>query len=676
MERIDAFKAGMSEHDSPPVASIPANVGADALSGLLTWLESLQALELGASSDDFLWLSELRAGLLRNDLSTWQVLRNEAAETLNALSDAVVADTRKVDVAGRRSRAEARRDLKRLSEHYRAGGSRRVLWVFKPAAVRDTEWVEQAVQLEGAPVRTAAEVDRARRALDGWASLEAAWAIWVRWPMTRTGSPRQQVAILRKRLATVDGFVALGRARESLSGPLRQWLTEAAAAQSSTRDLFAACRRRLAEVVLAAAQAERDRLVATLDLAIGKSDVVPAAVQLREALLAEDLTAVHAGLAGLGEEGQRRELHAHYVTFLETLARSAPKLAEEIAADEGSDSWGQRFRDFARAWNHRCTSTWLAMMLSRERIEATDRAARDERSRAQDLLRDIAVSRAWHAALQRIDDRTRAALVGWTQAVAHIPATGKSVFRRRAVARSYLGRCLDAIPAWVVSLGRLYETIDARPGMFEIAVVDEASQCWLDSLVLFYLAKQIIVVGDDKQISPTVVGVGDGEIEALARAYISDFEYRGSFTIDSSLFDHAQRYLPAGVPLQEHFRCVPEIIRFSNELCYTDRPLIPLRQCGRDRLEPLKTTYLPDGLRHGDINDIEATAIVDAIASCHADEAYEEADFGVICCRETIRQRASNSFCSSGLGPRCSRSGIFGAETPMRSRVTSGTSCS
>src|SRR5206468_4815376 len=56
------------------------------------------------------------------------------------------------------------------------------------------------------------------------------------------------------------------------------------------------------------------------------------------------------------------------------------------------------------------------------------------------------------------------------------------------------GECLEAIPAWVVSLGRLYETVEAKPGLFDVAIVDEASQCWLDSLVLFYLAKQVIVV--------------------------------------------------------------------------------------------------------------------------------------------------------------------------------------
>jgi hypothetical protein len=191
-------------------------------------------------------------------------------------------------------------------------------------------------------------------------------------------------------------------------------------------------------------------------------------------------------------------------------------------------------------------------------VEAIHRAARDERLRIQDILSRITAERAWLSALQRIDDLRRASLVAWAKAVSNIPATGLSVFRKRAVAQALLGKCLDAIPAWVVSLGRLYETVEAKPGLFDVAIVDEASQCWLDSLVLLYLAKQIIVVGDDKQISPTVVGVGDAEIANLASMFLQDFSFRGSFTIDSSLFDHARKYLSAGVPLREHFRCVPK----------------------------------------------------------------------------------------------------------------------
>src|SRR5262249_48148614 len=148
----------------------------------------------------------------------------------------------------------------------------------------------------------------------------------------------------------------------------------------------------------------------------------------------------------------------------------------------------------------------------------------DGRQRAQETLAQLTGKRAWSAALSRIDDLRRATLTAWAQAVARIPASGPNVFMRRAQAQRLLGGCLDTIPAWVVSLGRLYETIEPVPGLFDVAIVDEASQCWLDSLVLFYLAKQLIIVGDDKQISPTVVGVGGSEIDQLASAFIPDLQ--------------------------------------------------------------------------------------------------------------------------------------------------------
>ncbi len=329
----------------------------------------------------------------------------------------------------------------------------------------------------------------------------------------------------------------------------------------------------------------------------------------------------------------------------------APKLAERIVQGEGTEDWGARFADFELAWQHECAQSWLDLILSKEKVEATHRAARDEKLRLQEILSKLTAERAWLSSLERIDDLRRASLIAWAKAVSSIPASGLSVFRKRAVAQGFLRKCLAAIPAWVVSLGRLYETVEAKPGLFDVAIVDEASQCWLDSLVLFYLAKLVIVVGDDKQISPTVVGVADGQIDQLTSAYLRDFEFRGSFTINSSLFDHAQRYLSAAVPLREHFRCVPEIIRFSNELCYAGNPLIPLRQVGKDRLEPLKRTYLANGLRHGDINDAEAHAIVDAIEKCHKDPAYEEADFGVMSLQGDAQAAHIQSMLVERLGP-------------------------
>ena len=338
-----------------------------------------------------------------------------------------------------------------------------------------------------------------------------------------------------------------------------------------------------------------------------------------------------------------------------SVRRAAPGLAAAIVSAEGSTTLGVSFLDLESAWNHRRVQDWLDTVLSAERIEAAHRSARDERQRQQETLAQLTSALAWSEALQRINDRRRATLTAWAQAVARIPATGPNVFIRRAQAQRLLGGCLETIPAWVVSLGRLYETVEPIPGLFDVAIVDEASQCWLDSLVLFYLAKQVIVVGDDKQISPTVVGVADTEIDKLADAFVPDLQFRSSFNLGSSLFDHGKRYLADGVPLREHFRCVPEIISFSNMLCYQGNPLIPLRQVGRNRLEPLRRTYLPDGIRTGDINDVEAHAIVDAVATCHTDPGYDDCDFGVICLQGDMQGERIEQLLLERLGRTCSR---------------------
>src|SRR4051812_38634505 len=96
---------------------------------------------------------------------------------------------------------------------------------------------------------------------------------------------------------------------------------------------------------------------------------------------------------------------------------SASQTPSDIHAAEGSDVWGGRFPLLARAWDHRRAAAWLGIVLSAERIEAVERAARDGRERIQDLMRDLTSARAWQFALERIDDGRRASLVRWTQAV-------------------------------------------------------------------------------------------------------------------------------------------------------------------------------------------------------------------------------------------------------------------
>jgi very-short-patch-repair endonuclease len=87
--------------------------------------------------------------------------------------------------------------------------------------------------------------------------------------------------------------------------------------------------------------------------------------------------------------------------------------------------------------------------------------------------------------------------------------------------------------------------------------------------------------------------------------------------------------------LHEHFRCMPEIIQFSNNLCYHSEPLVPLRQYGAGRLTPvIVTRHVPDGYQEGRsprvVNQPEAEAIVKQILQCCQHPAYDGKTMGVI----------------------------------------------
>ena len=171
--------------------------------------------------------------------------------------------------------------------------------------------------------------------------------------------------------------------------------------------------------------------------------------------------------------------------------------------------------------------------------------------------------------------------------------------------------------------------------MFDVVIVDEASQAGPEALFLTYIAKKIIIVGDDKQIEPEAWASRSSGSTPWSRQYLYDFpapEMIGE--PKASLFGFgAYTYSPM-ISLREHFRCMPEIIKFSSDLSYPDQPLIALRQFGADRLEPLVARHVEGGytmpVRGDKVNPAEVRAIVDQIKACIANPRYAGKTLGVI----------------------------------------------
>jgi len=319
--------------------------------------------------------------------------------------------------------------------------------------------------------------------------------------------------------------------------------------------------------------------------------------------------------------------------LFQKLSKFAPLLAIELSQD--SQVALSEFKSLENAWIWARANSWLEDFINKDDLPSLERSLRQINSEIGKNLAELSAFLAWKFCFSRMEEKHRIYLVGWQQAFEKAKRKySKYRIQYMRDAQQQLSKCKDAIPAWIMPLHRVYETIEPSPGMFDIIIVDEASQCGPEALPLIYLAKQVLIVGDDKQISPEAVGVNREQVFRLRDEYLNDFEHADSFGIDNSLFDHGKRRFSNPIVLLEHFRCMPEIIRFSNDLCYKTSPLIPLRQYPPQRLEPLKAVQVSNGYREGSINRVinrpEAEELVKTIICCCNDIRYKDKTMGVI----------------------------------------------
>lgn len=316
----------------------------------------------------------------------------------------------------------------------------------------------------------------------------------------------------------------------------------------------------------------------------------------------------------------------------------APSLTSLICDNPNDDVINECSDDFEKAWDLARADAWLRDFEESHDEYQLQRDYEDIDKKIRNNIAELAAQKAWHHCLSRMTGKQRQSLIAWSLAIKKIgKGTGKHAEKYRREAEEYMADCRTAIPAWIMPIYRVVESFKPTPELFDVLIVDEASQSGPEALALFYIAKKCVIVGDNQQISPVNVGADPLEVDALIERFLKDIPLRKTYGLQGSLFDHAMiRFNKSHVFLREHFRCVPEIIQFSNNLCYTPlgASLIPLRSYSPNRLDPVKAIRIIDGFKEGDgqyvVNKPEAIALVKQIAKCCDDNEYKGKSMGVI----------------------------------------------
>lgn len=153
---------------------------------------------------------------------------------------------------------------------------------------------------------------------------------------------------------------------------------------------------------------------------------------------------------------------------------------------------------------------------------------------------------------------------------------------------------LEAFPCWCVTTYAVSGSLPMKPGLFDVVIIDEASQCDIASCFpILFRAKKAVVVGDDKQLPHLSFLEKAKEQSFLSQYGITDrYQLMWRFRTNS-MFDLANYYSMHPVLLDEHFRSLPPIINYSNKEFYGGRIKVMRRNDNSKKV--LEAVVVPDG---------------------------------------------------------------------------------
>lgn len=204
-------------------------------------------------------------------------------------------------------------------------------------------------------------------------------------------------------------------------------------------------------------------------------------------------------------------------------------------------------------------------------------------------------------------------------------------------------KLLCVFPCWIMSIDDVARIFPLTEGIFDYLIVDEASQCnQATTLHLAYRAKRMIVVGDQRQMrNANIRFLSDKVVRMLLTKHGLDMHPKLEFLHGrESLLALAEVSANCTEFLNEHFRCEPPIIAWSNNEFYDNklRVLTPIRERRFKPCLEVKLVKGADDNRETKQNIIEAEAVAKEISNLIANGDADGLTIGVM---SLYREQAS-----------------------------------
>ena len=201
----------------------------------------------------------------------------------------------------------------------------------------------------------------------------------------------------------------------------------------------------------------------------------------------------------------------------------------------------------------------------------------------------------------------------------HQVSKKRRIWPIRKLLSQFCDELFSLVPCWLASPESV-SAITPMTELFDLVIFDEASQCFAEKgIPSIYRAKQVVVTGDNKQLTPNDL-------------YLSRWQEEDPQELEleiDSLLDLAGTYLPQ-VHLQGHYRSKSlDLIAFSNEHFYQGKlRMLPDYQHLENGDPAIKYIKINGGLWDKNINQNEAMEVVMLIEKINSETP--EKSIGVV----------------------------------------------
>ena len=210
-------------------------------------------------------------------------------------------------------------------------------------------------------------------------------------------------------------------------------------------------------------------------------------------------------------------------------AAGAPEWARALSVEKAARDDPRTSPAWRDAWDHAAADARLARIDARQKLTKLAAEREGAEKRCRHLFGQIVRERTFYQLDRRLSEVIKAALVEFVHALTKIgKGTGKTAWMHRRTARYAMAKCYRAVPCWIMPTWRVAEQLPAELGAVELVIIDEASQSDVTELPALLRGKKILVVGDDRQVSPTAPFVTQEKIEQLRHHFLGDMPFRES----------------------------------------------------------------------------------------------------------------------------------------------------